>query len=138
MNSRSFWVKLSCTVKDGIAASNNTVAQLEVSFAESVAETLNTKGKKPGKNNVMLFYIVRAHTCTKVFTNCAAFETCELIIKHQRPFFKKRLIPPFVIPMFPANFELNVLQLDQNYKLGPYFKLFNVVAHVSTDTSLTA
>ena len=72
LNRRSFWVKLSCTVKDGITAINNTVAQLEVSFAESVAETIffflfNTKGKKPGKNNVMLFYIVRAHTCTKVF-----------------------------------------------------------------------
>ena len=54
LNRRSFWVKLSYTVKDGIAASNNTVAQLEVSFAESVAETLFfvfsiQRGKHPEK-----------------------------------------------------------------------------------------
>ena len=75
-------MKLSCTVKDGIITNqirakntrliwrNNTVAQLEVLFADSLAETLfcfNTKGKKIRKNNGILFYIVRNYTRTKVF-----------------------------------------------------------------------
>lgn len=91
-NRRSFWFKLSRQRRDiatnhiraqntRVIWSNKTVAQLEVLFADSLAETLfclffvcffsfQYKGKKEiRKNNVILFYIVRAYTCTKVFYN---------------------------------------------------------------------
>jgi hypothetical protein len=72
LNGRSFQVKQSCTVKDGIATnqiraknttvilSNNTVAQFEVLFADSLAEIAfffsKNKGKKPKKYRHIILY----------------------------------------------------------------------------------
>ena len=52
---------------------NTIVAHFEVLFAVSLAETLcsffffSIQGEKVRKNNVRLYYSVRAYTCTKPF-----------------------------------------------------------------------
>ena len=56
-----------------VILSNTTVAHFEVLFAVSLAETLfsfflfSIQGEKVRKNNVRLYDIVKAYTCTKAF-----------------------------------------------------------------------